>query len=397
MQSPSSGAEPGGPPPRHYRGLDLIRGLAAIAVLVYHVDFMFGMRDGLLPGGYLSVDLFFILSGFVIACNYEASVGARRIGFARFMVRRLARLYPLYLLTFTAGLVVMTARYRGSYGTIDAGRLSAAALANLVVLPSFALPYGLTTLFPFNPASWSIFYELAINVAFATLLARMKGGPLVAAWVVAGLGLAAAAWSAGGVDVGWNTQTFAAAFPRVAFSFITGMLIWRARAIADWTTPGWVLAALVAACGLLFQAKPWFPHASQGLVDLVAVALLLPATVVAGVGARLEGRAGGIAELLGEVSYAVYLTQGSLVIAAAGLVQAASWRKIYEFAPVPGFLCVPIFIGVSYLTFQWFEAPARDLVRALVERRNRPKGDLAGRPDAEPLGQAASSRRSARL
>lgn len=370
---PSSAAEPGRPPPlpRHYRGLDLIRGLAAVVVLVYHADFMFGLRDRLLPGGYLSVDLFFILSGFVIACNYEDAVRHRRITFAQFMVRRVARLYPLYLLMFAVGLVVMTARYRSLYGPLAAGPLVATALANLLMLPSFVWPYGQAVLFPFNAASWSIFYELVINAVFAVLLARLASRTLVAAWVAAALVLAATVLLVGTLDVGWGAGTFAAGFPRVAFSFTTGMLIWRGRAARAWTTPGWVLAGLLAGCGVLAQVRLWIPPPLSGATDLAAVTLLLPAVVAAGVGATLRGRNAAAAALLGDISYAVYLTQGAQIITAAGLVQAAFGRKIYDFAPLAGFVFIPACLALSWLCFTRFERPALAWARSVLSRKDR--------------------------
>jgi len=73
--------------------LDLLRGIAALAVLIYHSAHFLGGQ--LLPGGYLAVDLFFMLSGFVIAHNYDSKIAAG-MTLREFMLVRGIRLFPCY-------------------------------------------------------------------------------------------------------------------------------------------------------------------------------------------------------------------------------------------------------------------------------------------------------------
>src|ERR1041385_8149717 len=84
-----------------FEALDLLRGLAALAVVAFHVPHIPGTLS-LAPRGYLAVDLFFALSGFVLAYAYGAEL-ARGGNIRRFMVQRLIRLYPLYLIALLAG------------------------------------------------------------------------------------------------------------------------------------------------------------------------------------------------------------------------------------------------------------------------------------------------------
>ena len=74
-----------------------MRGMAAIAILIYHAEKYLGMQ--LLPNAYLAVDLFFLLSGFVIAHNYDGKFTGG-MSLTNFMVQRLIRLYPCFLLAF---------------------------------------------------------------------------------------------------------------------------------------------------------------------------------------------------------------------------------------------------------------------------------------------------------
>jgi len=73
---------------RYFESLDLVRGLAALVVLLYHVDFMFGLRYWLLHGGYLAVDLFFVLSGFVLSLTYGRSIADGSLGIRKYAVAR---------------------------------------------------------------------------------------------------------------------------------------------------------------------------------------------------------------------------------------------------------------------------------------------------------------------
>lgn len=358
---------------KHYDGLDLIRGIAAIAVLVYHVDFMFGLRGSLLTGGYLAVDLFFILSGFVIASNYEGRVSQGTISMRVFATRRITRLYPLYALTLVAGLFIMTARYTSQHGYLDAGPLLISAFSNALLIPSFARAYGSDVLYPFNAASWSIFYEVFINAVFFLLLAQLKTRRLLIIWGASSVALAMVAWRVGNIDVGWAIQNFISGFARVTFSFLSGMLIWRAHSIRPWRSSSISFAALLVVTLILMQVHKQIPSPLLGVVDLCAIITLLPALVISGVGVEFSTAYGNIAKYLGNISYSVYLIQGPLIIAAAGTTQKLLGTKIYNLDPVAGFVFVPLCIALSTVCFYSFEKPTRALFRS---RAREPRARL---------------------
>lgn len=363
----------------YFRGLDLVRGIAALAVLVYHVDFAFGLRGQLLPGGYTAVDLFFILSGFVIAMTYEDAVARKRIDFWGITVRRLARLYPLYLLTTCVGLVVMTVRFRSIYGFFDRVPLTISAIANLLFLPTPHPAYGSGVLFPFNAASWSIFYELVINLVFFFLFAHLRTRNLVVLWVVSGAAVAWVIAHFGNIDVGWGAPNFVAAFARVWFSFLTGMLIWRRYKAAPWSTATWIVCGLIAAHLVFMQGRLWMPPTVASVADFAVVTTLLPLVVIAGVGTLMGRSASKVSGFLGDTSYAVYLTQDALIIAAAGLTQFLLKTKIYDFAPVAGLVLVTLCVAESYLCFKYFEMPMRRWLRhaGRAEKKTEARGEDA--------------------
>ncbi len=166
--------------------LDALRGAAAVIVVAYHA----GTRR--VPGGYLAVDLFFALSGFVLAHNYGGALNGWRDAGA-FMVRRLIRLYPLYGLALAVGFGVhMVATLPA--GTFWPSRALGTLAANAVFAP--AAPAFLVTwhLYPFNPPAWSLFFELAVNALFALAAPFLRGWrPLL---TLVGLGAATLIWVA---------------------------------------------------------------------------------------------------------------------------------------------------------------------------------------------------------
>src|SRR5262249_19215172 len=141
-------------------------------------------------GAYLAVDVFFALSGFVLAHSYERKL-LTDLSLVGFMRIRLRRLYPLYFLALVVG------------GLIALGRgedVTAAFTTGLLFLPA---PQG-DVLFPLNVPAWSLFFELVINFAYALTIRFLTNralGVIIAAGAVA---VVALALSYGGMDVGWG-------------------------------------------------------------------------------------------------------------------------------------------------------------------------------------------------
>ncbi len=350
---------------RYFESLDLVRGLAALVVLIYHVDFMFGLRHWLLHGGYLAVDLFFVLSGFVLSLTYGRGVASGELNVRKYAIARIARLFPLFLATTCVGFVVMTARYRSNYGDFDTANLVKTALVNVFMVPSFVGPYDMKTSFPFNPATWSIFFEMVASFLFFFFFGRAGRTALIVIAVLAWLVLVATVTVFGTIDLGYSSDNFVAGFPRVIFSFTVGVLIERAYAQSPWRCRASLFYALLAAWLLLVQARSLL--AEPDIFDLVLVTAFLPILVATGAGVALTGKARTLAIFLGQTSYAVYLTQGSMVIAAAGVSQFLLGRKIYDFAPGIGFPFVALVVLISYLTYRYYELPARMTMRRLAE------------------------------
>lgn len=260
--------------------LDGLRGLAAIAVVLYHVDHKY------VPGGHLAVDFFFVLSGFVMGLNYHARLAGGELGFFRFTALRLARLYPMLIV---GGLLAMW--------LLNAGPRI------LLLLPET----WHNALFPGNPPFWSLLAELLVNLLFAAALVHLRwrwiaGLCLIAAvalvWTVAADPLTLTA-GVGRLGAFWPQVTGGAL--RALYGFTVGLLLfalWQRRKSPRHVH--WAALLIPLALAVLLLINP----AERRWWDLTVVIALLPALSWAAI--RWEVPLYRTSRALGDLSYPLY-------------------------------------------------------------------------------------------
>jgi len=142
-----------------FAALDALRGVAAACVMLWHIQWTFGGPQDF-GHAQLAVDLFFILSGFVISHSYAARLKSGAMTFGDYVIRRIVRLYPLIALGTAIGLAHALA-----YGPQS-------KLHALILLPLglAAIPVPSASLMPLDPPSWSLFFEMFGSVAFGLLI-----------------------------------------------------------------------------------------------------------------------------------------------------------------------------------------------------------------------------------
>ncbi len=186
-----------------FSSLDALRGIAALGVMVFHAP-MLGAQW--MPGGYLAVDLFFMLSGFVIAHAYRKRM-ARGLRTRSFLYRRVIRLWPMLALGAVLGMV-----------------LAGGHAGALFLLPN---PKSIANLFPANPPLWSLLAEALAYLAFALGLWRAGPRMLLAIVLICATGLTVLMLQGEPfVDFGAHWHTLGAGLLRLGFGFGAGMLIW---------------------------------------------------------------------------------------------------------------------------------------------------------------------------
>lgn len=289
-------------PRKDYPALDAMRGVAAMAVVLFHfappAPFTFS-------SGYVAVDLFFLLSGFVIANAY----GQRRIegslSYRDFALIRFIRLWPLYALATLAA-----ASFRLTAGVMHSGAFSERTIhysveliLGLLCIPSL-LP-GEFELYPLVQVAWSLFYEVLVNLVYAWRPAWWTRGRLIAAIVI---GIVAAGWFAyaqGTWAAGWLFSHIPFAITRTAASFAGGVLLYHYRdaVIARMPrVPLWVLIiVLIAALDAPFDRSAYWYGLAFSLI-------LSPALVMLALAAP-PSRHAGFQRQLGLASYPIYVLQ----------------------------------------------------------------------------------------
>lgn len=342
------------PSSRRHATIDGLRGLAALAVMTHH----FTMRTGefmLFGSAQIAVDLFFCIGGFVIAQAYQDKILAG-MTLRQFFTRRVLRFYPCYAIGMTLGLLALLLKYQQGLTDYDGFSLFKAALCNYFYIPYFAhftvqffddKVQGVV--FPLNGPAWSLFFSLVGSLFYFFALRAKRWLPL-ALCAFALLGFIAAT-KIYGESAGWSSSTFLGGFPRVIYTFFTGVLIYQARpSLYKWLPylpPSLILTLIVAM--LLVPSFPlhnyyWFFCAAVMVPLLVACASVSMAQ-------WSNPRAANLAHYLAGLSYPVYCVHVPVFSLISTLFVATPYRTPVVFAGI--IVC----LGVAHLVYRFVEQP----------------------------------------
>jgi peptidoglycan/LPS O-acetylase OafA/YrhL len=339
--------------------------------MLYHTNFLFFETYKSFPRGYLCVDFFFILSGYVIANSYDAKI-LNGFGVKRFLVVRIARLWPLVLLATLIAFAVQVVRFHRYMPDLNGLDLAVSLACNLVMMPSPRSPN--VVLFPFNGAAWSITFEMIANLIYVSMFRYTTGATLGLVILGSGMVLAGTALAFNSLDVGMTQANFIFGLPRVLFSFFLGVLLFR------WHNNLWkppisgvpaLLVGLIVAGALICIPKIPLAYV-DGLIDVVIVVLIFPILLRIAEGAKLSGPLGSLAWFLGGISYSVYLLQTPFMVGYSALPQILFGQKIAAFVPWGGLLFMLMFLPIAYICWVYFERPAQRWLRgALLKKEVR--------------------------
>jgi len=301
---------------KRFHALDGLRGVCALSVVLFHAANLF-KPGSLLPHGYLAVDMFFILSGFVIALNYETALQkGLRVG--AFLQARGRRLLPIYWLGAAFNIAVFI--WMASSGYYPPGYSGfmiwlGVPLLTLLLLPVFGVPGD-----GFSPAmlnvTWSLLVEWLVNSLYAARLFRCRTRTLAAAAAVLWVAMAVAGMFTGrGWCVGISRNDFfTLGLLRGVPAFLAGVVIFRLH------TRNWFAKLPVIAPELLFCL--WLciavvPTATATPVfDALAVIILCPLLVMLLI--RSDHQAPAYSKILGALSYPLYTVHPGIILLAQG-------------------------------------------------------------------------------
>lgn len=355
----------------HYELLDGLRGVAALLVVWYHVfeGFATSPIDQRFNHGYLAVDFFFILSGFVIGYAYDDR-WQTTMTVRNFFKRRLIRLHPMVVLGAVLGAITYCIqgceKWDGTHVSVSMVLL--AVLLNLFLIP--AVPgsgpevRGNGEMYPLNGPSWSLFFEYIGNILYALFLRRLSVKALTVLVGLAAIALASFALfnfsGYGHLGVGWTLMDYnlIGGFLRMLFSFSIGLLMSRVFKPIHIRGAFWIcalsLAGLMSVPHLGGMESLWM----NGLYDSLCTIVFFPILVYLGASGKTTDKGSSkICEFLGNISYPLYIVHYPFMY----LFYAWLWEGKLTFAetwPVAWAL----FFGnilLAYLCLKLYDEPVR--------------------------------------
>lgn len=349
--------------PPDLRSLTSLRFLAALWVVLFaawpHLDV--GFVPVAVTKGYLGVEVFFVLSGFILSHVYLDVAGSREgFSYRGFLWARIARVYPLHLVTL-AGMIALGA------GATVAGLSVSDSLLDWRSLPahlSLTHAWGLASSAAFNHPSWSISAEWFAYLsfpAFAWVAWRMRARPVLATALAAGAALILYAVFEPVAGFSLTEATFRWGALRIVPCFALGCALYLIHRRAPVPHAGWV--AGTSAVGLVACA-------SLGLWDPLVV--LFAGGLILGLGGLDNARAGVLASkpavYLGEISYSVYMVCAPVLLLGvnvAARLTGADDKRLHGIVWLAVLALIPI---AAAATYHVVERPARKALRALAAR-----------------------------
>ncbi len=371
---------------QHYHLLDGLRGVAALMVVFYHIGegWATSVEDQWWNHGYLAVDFFFVLSGFVIGYAYDGRWKGRQGGWMTtwdFYKRRLIRLHPLVILGTIFGVIgfAITGRHTWTGETTSWLWTLLAMLTTFFLIP--AAPgsrldvRGNNELYSLNGPFWSLLCEYVGNVLYALWLRRLSTRTLGAVVCITGALVAAYAIGNGSghghLGVGWTMSDYYLPAGLLVMSFCFSVGLWMSRVFRPAKIRGafwWCGAVVVVVTGMPHFAsleQPWI----NGVYETVCILGLFPLIVWLGAsGETTDRHSTRICNFCGDISYPLYAVHYPLMyifytwLWNNGITVAQGW---------PVAVCVVVGgIVLAWLSLKLYDVPVRRwLAGKFLQRR----------------------------
>ena len=369
-----------------YEILDGLRGVAALLVVAYHLfeTYYHGAPTQPINHGYLAVDFFFVLSGFVIGYAYDDRWG--RMSTWSFFKRRLIRLHPMVIFGTLFGALLF---YFGSCPDFPLIKETSPWMVLLVMLWGFTMiPMGMGMDIrgwgetnPLNGPAWSLQWEYLANILYALVFRRM--GKVALAVCVAFFAvltamlclnidvfgwLAMRDWASYTVVGGWSLtpDQLQVGLTRLLYPFFCGLLVSRVGKVIKVKGGFWWCSLMI----VVLLCMPWMGLDVQGqgrwtngLYEMLCILIAFPVIVAIGAGSSVKGGPSeAINRFLGDISYPLYITHYPLIY------MQMSWARNHADAPLGQhiFVAVGIFILailVAYGAYKLYDLPVREWLK----------------------------------
>lgn len=359
----------------HYELLDGLRGVAALLVVFYHIFEGFSFAGGgtlitVINHGYLAVDFFFILSGFVIGYAYDDR-WKKNLTLKGFFKRRLIRLHPMIVMGAVIGCITFFIQGGVKW---DGTQVATSAVMLALLLAMFFIPAypgagydvrGNGEMFSLNGPSWSLFFEYIGNLLYALFIHRLGNKALTVLVILLGLGLSWFALSDvvgyGMIGVGWTLDglNFWGGMLRMLFPFTLGMLISRNFRPLKVRGAYWICSVILLALFCVPYIEGHSPVCLNGVFEMVCIVVIFPMLVCLGAsGQTTDKRSTRICKFLGDISYPLYAIHYPLMyLFYAWLIE----NKLYTLGETWPMAALVYFgsIVLAYLCLKLYDEPVR--------------------------------------
>lgn len=336
---------------QHFLVLDGLRGVAAIIIVLFHfMEWLItNFEENFIGHGFLAVDFFFCLSGFVIAYAYDEKIKA--IGLQKFFIARLIRLQPMVVIGSVLGLVGLLWSPFSDGENYSIGQLAKLFITSILLIPYPVLPERAYNLFSINAPAWTLFWEYIANIAYALFLFKIRKNALYLLLFIFAVYLIYLSYTYGNLAGGWSKDNWEVGGIRLGYSFCAGLLIYRNRLMIP-NKSGFFLPTLML---LLALFMPFFTF--NWLVEAIIVIFYFPLIIALGAGTMLNKSLEGTCRLLGNLSYPLYMTHYCVIWAFGAYLQSPHFDK----QSIGYIIAVGtvILIAFGYLVMKFVDIPIR--------------------------------------
>jgi peptidoglycan/LPS O-acetylase OafA/YrhL len=352
---------------RHYDILDGLRGVAAIMVVVFHLFEASATShlDQIINHGYLAVDFFFVLSGFVIGYAYDDRWGKMTLG--DFFKRRLIRLHPMIIMGMIVGAIgfyFQDSTLWPKIHEVPVGKMLLVMLIGFTLLPvptSMDIR-GWGEMHPLDGPAWSLFFEYVANILYALFIRKFSNTALAVLVFIAGAALIHLAVTSPNGDVigGWSIEPtqFRIGLTRLLYPFFAGLLLSR-LVKPQHLNHAFLLCSLLIVVALAIPRVGGSAHLwMNGLYDSLCIILVFPLIVYLGASGEVKGKlATKACGFLSDISYPIYITHYPLIYIYTGWV-ATNKVPLRSAWPVALLVLISA-IAIAYACLKLYDVPVR--------------------------------------
>ncbi len=354
----------------HYPILDGLRGVAAVIVVTFHLaePFSTSNLDKFVNHGYLAVDFFFLLSGFVMGYAYDDRWTKMTVG--GFFKRRIVRLQPMVVLGMTMGAIgfyFTDSTIWPLIHTIPLWKMLLVMVIGWTILPvPLSLDIrGWEEMHPLNSVGWSLFFEYVANILYAVWIRKFSKTALTILVIISAAAVAQLAISNGDVSGGWtlNQLHMRIGFTRVMYPFFAGLLLSR---IAK---PTQIKNAFLW-CSILVAVALYMPRIGgaeqlwlNGIYDAVCIIIVFPLIVYLGASGVIQTEGGKkVCKFLGDISYPLYMVHYPIVYFYVAWVSNNKGITLTQALPYAAAILICATV-LAYAALKLYDEPVRKWFR----------------------------------